>query len=161
MPQAAPKPIPDGMSTVTVHLWFNGNCGEALAFYQKALGAEISAPPVHGPDGKSVLHAMVTLGDSKIMMADGMPGQLEQGPAGSSTAGLWLYVEDCDALYKRALDAGCEVIYEMMDAFWGDRMGKVKDPFGHCWAIATHKWVLTPEEMGARQAEWEKSFTAG
>ncbi len=69
-----------------------------------------------------------------------------------------MYVEDCDVIFNRAVEAGCEVLMPMADAFWGDRFGKVKDPFGHCWAIATHKWVLTPEEMQERQQEWLKSL---
>ncbi len=88
------------------------------------------------------------------MMADAWPRSWEKGPESSATAGLWVYVKDCDALYERASMAGCEVLMSMMDAFWGDRMGKVKDPYGHCWAIATHKWDLTPEEMKQRQEKW-------
>ena len=158
MPKKAPRQVPEGMNTVTSHLWFNGNCKEAIEFYKKALGAESFLPVVESPGGKSILHAMLKLGDSNIMMADAWPGQWEQGPKENATTGMMVYVEDCDALFNKAIDAGCEVIYEMMDAFWGDRMGKVKDPFGHCWAIATHKLVLTPEEMEERQKEWLKNL---
>lgn len=158
MPQKAPKPVPDGMHTITVHLWFNGNCNEAVEFYQKAFGAKLAAPPVPTPDGKRIMHVMLKLGDSNIMMADAWPGNWEQGPKQSSSASMWLYVEDCDALYNQAVKAGCEVVEQMMDAFWGDRNGKVKDPFGHCWSIASHKWILTPEEMQERMDEWLKSI---
>ncbi len=92
------------------------------------------------------------------MMADGWPGAWERGPNKVATAGLWVYVDDCDALFKQATDAGCQVLMPLEDAFWGDRMGKVKDPYGHCWAIATHKWVFTPEEMKKRQQEWLKKL---
>ena len=119
MAKPAPGPIPEGMHTLTTHLWFNGNCQEAVAFYQKALGAMLAAPVVMGPGGKSVLHAMLAIGDSPFMLADAWPGTWEKGPDGSSTVGLWVYVEDCDALFKRAVDAGCESEFEMMDAFWG------------------------------------------
>ncbi len=146
------------MHTVTPHLWFRGTCAAAVDFYQQAFGAEVAAPVVLGPDGKSVAHAMLKLGDSHIMMADARPDMWEQGPDGSASAGQFLYVEDCDELYQRALAAGCEVVDEMMDAFWGDRMGKVKDPYGHCWAIASHKWVLTPDEVAKRQQEWLASL---
>ena len=139
MPQKASKPVPEGMHTITTHLWFNGNCKEAIEFYQKAFGAELAAPPVPSPDGKIIMHAMLRLGDSNIMMADPFPESWEQGPKESASAGMWVYVDDCDALYNKAIEAGCEVIYPMMDAFWGDRMGKVEDPYGHCWAIASHK----------------------
>ena len=66
---------------------------------------------------------------------------------------FWVYVKDCDFLFNRAVEAGCEVLMPMEDAFWGDRFGKVKDPFGHCWAIASFKWILTPEEIEERQKE--------
>ncbi len=158
MPQKAPKPIPDGMNTITTHLWFNGNCKEAIDFYKKAFGAKEATPPVLTHDGKAIMHAMLKFGDSNIMMADAWPGEWEQGPRGSSTAGLWVYVEDCDDVFNQATDAGCEVLMPMADAFWGDRFGKVKDSFGHCWAIATYQWVLTPEEMQERQKEWLKSL---
>ena len=154
MPQPAPQPVPDGMHTITTHLWFNGNCGQAVEFYQKALGAELASPVVPGPDGKGVMHAMLRIGDSHVMLADTWPGAWEKGPEGGATAGLWVYVEDCDALYQRAVDAGSEVVMPMNDAFWGDRFGKVKDPFGHCWAIASHTWLLTPDEMQHGQQEF-------
>ncbi len=157
MPEKAPKAIPDGMHTVTIHLRFNGNCKEAIQFYEKAFSTAMIAPPVETEDG-SIMHAMLKIGDSNIMMADAMPKSYEQGPTGISTVSMWIYIDECDALYQQAVDAGCEVMWEMMDAFWGDRMGKVKDPYGHCWAIASHKWVLTPEEMEEHQEEWLKSM---
>jgi uncharacterized glyoxalase superfamily protein PhnB len=146
------------MNTITVHLWFNGDCGQAVDFYQKAFGAELTGPPVPSPDGKNIMHAMLRLGDSHLMMADAWPGAWEQGPKASASGSLWLYVEDCDAIFNRAVEAGCEVMEPMMDAFWGDRNGKVKDPFGHCWSIASHKWIYTPEEMQKGQEEWLKSL---
>ncbi len=156
MAQPAPSPIPEGMSTLTMHLWFNGNGGEAVDFYQKAFGAKV-VDVEKGPQEKSLMHAQVRIGDTNLMMADAWPGSWEQGPDGSASAGLWLFVEDADALYGRAVAAGCEVVTEIMDAFWGDRMGKVKDPFGHCWAIASRRWVLTPEEVEERKQAWIKS----
>jgi uncharacterized glyoxalase superfamily protein PhnB len=158
MAQPAPTHVPDGMNTLTTHLWFNGNCAEAVEFYQRAFGAELAEPVVPGPDGKGVMHAMLRFGDSHVMMADAWPGSWETGPEGSATAGLYVYVDDCDRLFKRATEAGCDVIFPVNDMFWGDRMGKVKDPFGHCWGIATHKWVYTPEEMQRGQEDWLKSL---
>lgn len=146
MPQPAPKPVPDGMHTVTPHLHFEGDAKRAFAFYQEAFGAEVVTPIVPGPDGTGVMHAMIRIGDSNIMMADAVPGW-ERGPRRGTTVGMWVYVEDCDALFDRATEAGCTVIMPMDDMFWGDRMGKLKDPFGHTWAIATHKLVYTPEEI--------------
>lgn len=154
MAKKAEKPVPEGMHTVTVHLWFNGNCRKAVEFYQKALGMEVAEPPVSTPDGSGILHIMMQLGDSRIMMADSWPGAYEQGPKESATAGLYLYVEDCDTLYNRAVEAGCEVTQPIMDTFWGDRNGQVKDPFGHVWSIASRTLILTPEEIEKRQKEW-------
>ncbi len=159
MPEKAPKPVPEGMHTVTVNLWYNGNCNEAIEFYQKAFGAKLAGPPVPSPDGKGIMHAMLKLGDSNIMMADVRPEQWEKGPKETATASLFCYVEDCDALFNRAVDAGCEVLEAMMDAFWGDRYGKIKDPYGHCWGFASHKWILSDEEMQERMQEWLKSIS--
>ena len=158
MPKAAAKPVPEGMNTVTTQLWFNGNCAEAVDFYQKAFGAELASPVVPGPGGTGVMHAMLKLGNSQLMMADAWPGSWETGPQGNTTAGLFLYVDDCDKMFTRATESGCDVIFPMADMFWGDRMGKVKDPFGHAWGIATHKWDYTPEEMQKGQEEWLKSM---
>ncbi len=158
MPEKAAKPIPEGMHTITINLWFKGDCKEAIDFYQKAFGAELQGPPIQTPDGKGIMHAMMKLGDSHIMMSDAWHGQYERGPKEGVSASMWIYVEDCDSLYNRALDAGCEVLQQIMDAFWGDRMGRVKDPFGHCWSIASHKWDLTDEEMQERTQEWLKSI---
>jgi uncharacterized glyoxalase superfamily protein PhnB len=146
------------MNTVTTQLWFKGDCAQAVEFYQKAFGAELAGPVVPGPEGKGVMHVMLTMGNSRIMMADAWPGAWEQGPDGSATAGLFLYVDDCDAVFNRATEAGCEPIFPVDDMFWGDRMGKVKDPYGHCWGIATHKWVYTPEEMQQGQEKWLQSL---
>jgi len=159
MPEKAPKPVPEGMHTVTVHLYFNGNCREALEFYQKTLGAELVAPPIPSPDGAAIMHTMIKVGDSHIMMADAFPGRREKGPKESSTASLFLYVEDCDGLYKSALEAGCEMVEEMMDTFWGDRMGMIRDPFGHSWAIASQKWILSDKEMQEAMEEWLKNLS--
>ena len=158
MATPAPKPVPEGMNTITTHLWFNGNCDQAVEFYQKAFGAELVAPIVTGPEGKGVMHAQIKLGNSHVMMADAWPGSWETGPEGNATAGLFVYVDDCDKLFERATQAGCDVIFPLGDMFWGDRMSKVKDPYGHVWAIATHKWDYTPEEMKQGQEEWLKSM---
>lgn len=154
MPKPAPSHMPESMHTVTPHMWFNGNCMEAIEFYKKAFNAEMPAPATMWPDGKRVMHGMIKIGDSNFMMADAMPEGIEKGPEGHTTVGFWLYVEDVDASFKQAVEAGCEVMYDVMDAFWGDRTGKVSDPYGHTWAIATWKYEMTPEEMEAGQKAW-------
>ncbi|HEU4408931.1 MAG TPA: VOC family protein, partial [Polyangiaceae bacterium] len=80
---------------------------------------------------------------------------------GGAPAGLWIYVEDCDALFNRAVAAGGEVVMPMADQFWGDRCGNVRDPHGFTWTIATHKEDLTPHEMEQRQAEFFQQFADG
>ncbi len=151
MPTPAANPVPDGMPTVTAHMWFNGNCREALTYYAGAFGAEVGEI-VPSPDGSAVWHSMLRIGDTQLMAADAPPGLPEQGPTGSTTVGFFLYVDDCDAWFDRAVDAGCTVVDPLVDQFWGDRMGKVRDPFGHVWGIATHTWDFTEEEMAAAMA---------
>jgi uncharacterized glyoxalase superfamily protein PhnB len=158
MVKPAPRPVPEGMNTLTTVLCYNGNCRQAIEFYQKAFGAELVGQIAPTPDGKGIWHAMLKLGNSHIMLADAMPGQWEKGPKDFATASLFMYVEDCDSVFKRATNAGCKVIMPIMDMFWGDRMGKLKDPYGHGWVIATYKYVFTPEEMQKGQEEWLKSL---
>jgi uncharacterized glyoxalase superfamily protein PhnB len=160
MPKPAPRPVPEGMNTITTQLWYAGDCSRAIDFYKRAFGAEVVGEVAYGPDRKAVMHAMMKLGNSHVMMADAWPGMWEKAPAGSATAGLFVYVEDCDRLFERATKAGCETIFPIADMFWGDRFGKVKDPYGHCWGIATHRWEMTPEEMKRGQDEWLKSMQA-
>jgi PhnB protein len=148
------NPVPAGMSTMTTQLFYNGNCKEAIEFYKKAFNAEMIGPAVLSPDGKLIWHAVLKIGDSLFMLNDTLPGSYEQGPGRWCTAGVWLYVDDADKWYNRAMEAGGTMIMEMSDTFWGDRMGKVKDPFGHCWDIATRVWDYTAEEMQVKQDEF-------
>ena len=156
MPKST-QAIPKGYHTVTPSLMVAG-AARAIDFYKKALGAqELSRFP--GPDG-NIMHAEIKIGDSMIFLSDEFP---EMSPdtkspqaAGCVTASLFLYVPDVDALFQRAVDAGATVKMPVTDMFWGDRYGKVVDPFGHHWLLATHKEDLTQEEMQKRQAEWEK-----
>jgi PhnB protein len=153
------KPIPDGYHTVTSYLTVK-NAAEALEFYKRAFGAEEIAR-MHGPDGKSVMHAEFKIGDSFVMLADEWPqggGVGSPKSLGGTTVTLFLYVNDVDALFKRAVAAGATATMPPTDTFWGDRYGKVSDPFGHAWSMATHKLDMTPEEMKAGQAEFFKSM---
>ena len=159
MADRAKSPVPEGMGTVTIQLWFEGNCRTAIDFYKRAFGADVSAV-VDGPDGEAVMHAMLRIGDTCLMMADAWPGW-EQGPVDHATASMWIYTDRCDALFEQAAEVGCEVIFDVADMFWGDRVGKLKDPFGHCWAVASHQWDYTPEEIAAGQAEWLASMRGG
>jgi len=160
MPTKAPQPVPEGMNSVTTQLIFNGNCKEAIDFYKKAFNATLLGDVAYGPDGKSIIHSMIKIGDTNLMLMDAMPGGVSTGPKGPVTAGLYMYVSDCDKIFNQAVSAGCTVVHPMMDAFWGDRSGMVRDPFGHVWSVSTFKWVMTPEEIAKGQEEWMKSMPA-
>ncbi len=142
------KPIPDGFQTITPHMVIK-DASAAIEFYKKAFGAE-ERFRMPGPGGAGVMHAEIQIGDSIIMLCDDMP-QMEQFASPSrlngTTVGLGFYTEDCDKVFEQAIAAGATAIMPPMDAFWGDRYGKVADPFGHHWGIMTHKQDLTPEEI--------------
>jgi PhnB protein len=140
------KPVEDGMHTVTAHLVVGG-AADAIEWYKKAFGAEeIMRMP--GPDGK-LWHAMIRIGDSTVMLADEFPDFGSVGPKTlkGSPVTLHLSVENVDAQFKRAVDAGATVKMELADMFWGDRYAQVEDPFGHHWSMATHIRDVSPDEM--------------
>jgi PhnB protein len=146
------KPIPEGYRTLTTYLAVD-DATKAIEFYERAFGAkERSRMP--GPNG-TIAHAEIVIGDSVVMLSDPFPQASVKPPAqvGGTTAGLFMYVEDVDAAYRRAIDAGATETMPPEDMFWGDRFGTVTDPFGHSWQIATHVEDLTPEEMAKRGQE--------
>ena len=155
----AKSPIPEGFHTVTPQLILD-NAAQAIDWYKKALGAE-EVSRATGPDGK-ILHADLKIGNSHIMMNDAMGGGKGPKAFGGSPASLWVYVENADALFDRAVAAGAQVapgpMGQMGDQFWGDRCGTLNDPHGYRWTIATHKEDLTPQEMKQRQDEWMKQM---
>jgi uncharacterized glyoxalase superfamily protein PhnB len=143
------KAIPEGFHTVTPHLVVRG-AAQAIEFYQRAFGAK--AGRIHyGPDGKSITHADLKIGDSILMLSDEFPGMKDLAPPGGSRVTLHLYVEDVDELFNRAVAAGATVAMPLMDAFWGDRYGQLIDPFGHSWSLATHKQDLSEAEIQKAQ----------
>ena len=140
-------PIPEGFHSLTPHLVVKG-ASEAIDFYKNAFGAqEIARMP--GPDGKSIIHADLKIGDSHLFLVDEIPAMDCFGPQGnvSSPVTIHLYVEDVDTVFNRALAAGGKVKMPPTDMFWGDRYGVLTDPYGHQWSVATHKADPTPEEM--------------
>lgn len=144
----AAKPIPDGYHNVTPYLCVPG-VASLLEFLEQAFGAELSHECMRLPDGR-VMHAEVKIGDSRVMMGE---------PAGRWSpmpASLYLYVEDVDAVYARAVKAGGASVMEPADQFYGDRHGGVRDPSGNIWWIATHKEDVPPEELKRRADEWAK-----
>lgn len=153
----AAKPIPDGYHTATPYLMVNGGV-KALEFYKQAFGAEeIFRMPA--PGGK-IGHAEFQIGNSRIMMADVYPEMGYKDPLtyGGTPVGIMLYVNDCDAVFKRAIQAGGKEVKPMQDQFYGDRSGTLTDPFGHLWTVATHKEDLTPQQIAQRHAEFEKTM---
>lgn len=153
------KPIPDGAHTVTPHLVIK-DAAKAIDFYVKAFGAkEIYRLP--GPDGK-IMHAAIVIGDSQVFMADEFPDWGCVGPAtlGGTPVTLHVFVEDVDAAFERATKAGAQVTMPLADQFWGDRYGKLKDPFGHEWSMATHKEDLSPDEIKKRGEQAMKQMAA-
>ena len=148
------KPIPDGYHTVTPALTVK-NGAEAIEFYKRALGArELMRIP--GLDGKHLMHAEIEVGDSRVMLADESPEMGCRAPAtvGSVTSSLYVYVEDVDKAFRRAVEAGAKPLMPPADMFWGDRFGQVEDPSGHRWGLATHKEDPSPEDMARRQKEF-------
>jgi PhnB protein len=145
----ATRPIPEGYHTLTPYLSVE-DAAEAIEFYKRAFGAKENVR-MHAPDG-SIGHAELQIGDSKVMLSDPFPQSTVRPPSerGGTTASVFMYVEDVDAVVKKAVDAGATVEMEVADQFWGDRFGTVTDPFGHVWSIATHVEDLTPEEIEER-----------
>lgn len=146
------KSIPEGYHTLTPYLHVRG-AAQAIDFYKKAFNAqELFRLP--GPDGKTIGHAEIKIGDSIIMLADEMPdwGILSPESLKGTPVSFMLYVEDVDPAFQRALDAGAKVVRPLEDKFYGDRSGTVADPYGHQWSLATHKEDVSPEEINKRMA---------
>ena len=148
------KPIPEGFHSVTPSITVRDG-GQAIEFYKRAFGAqELVRFP--GPDGKSLMHGELKIGDSIVMLNEEMPDKNVRAPVstGAPTGALYVYVPDVDNAFKRAVDAGAKVLMPVTDMFWGDRLAQVEDPSGHRWSLATHKEDVSPEEMDRRGREF-------
>jgi PhnB protein len=145
------KAIPDGYYSLTPYLVCKG-AAKAIEFYGKAFGAQ-EMVRMPGPNG-SIAHAEVKIGNSMLMLADENKerGHLSPDSIGGTASSIMFYADDVDEVFKRAVAAGAKVEMPPADMFWGDRMGNLVDPFGHKWAIATHKEDVSPEEMEKRMA---------
>ena len=148
------RPIPEGSHSITPGLVAK-DAKKAIEFYKAAFGATVLSQ-MDWPDGRGIAHAELKIGDSKFYLGDEVPemGAVSPQKLGGSPVTLHIYTEDCDALFKRAAAAGAKVEQPPMDMFWGDRYGKLLDPFGHRWSIATHKEDVTPADMEKRGKEW-------
>ena len=155
MPSHA-NPIPNGFHSLTPYLCVS-DAARAIEFYDKAFGATLIMRLAE-PGGR-VGHAELQVGDSVIMLADEHPEYGVRSPRafGGSPVSLHLYVEDVDAVVARAVAAGAKVVHPVADKFYGDRSGRVEDPFGHLWDIGTHKEDVSPAEVERRYAAMTKS----
>jgi PhnB protein len=146
------KPIPEGYHALTPTLAVD-NATQAIEFYKRAFGAK-ERGRMPGP-GDTIAHAELEIGDSVLMLADQTPQSTLKPPKelSGTSVGIFLYVEDVDEVVQQAIDAGARVTLPVEDQFWGDRYGKVADPFGHEWQIATRTQDLTPEEIMERSKE--------
>ena len=145
------KPIPEGYHTATPYLIIK-DAASAIEFYKKAFGAtELMR---HADPGGKIMHAEIKIGNSPIMIASEFPEMGVRSPEslGGSPVSIFLYVEDVDALASQAIVAGAKVLMPVQDQFWGDRYGKLVDPFGHIWDVATHKEDVAPDEVHKRAA---------
>ena len=146
------QPIPAGYRTLTPYLALDDAAG-AIEFYKRAFGAT-ERSRMDGPGGK-IMHAELELGDSLLMLADVWPGTSTQAPrqAGTTTAGIFVFSEDVDAFFSKAIEAGATSIMEPENMFWGDRFGSLQDPFGHVWHVATHVEDVPKAQMKKRAAQ--------
>ncbi len=147
------NPIPEGFHTITPHLVVRDG-DAAITFYKRAFGAE-ELTRMTGPDGESVMHAELRIGDSVLFLCGECPEMGARSPQsiGGTPVTLHLYVESVDRAYARAVEAGATAVMPPQDQFWGDRYGKVTDPFGHHWSLATHIEDVTPRQCAERAAK--------
>jgi PhnB protein len=154
-PQKKVNPIPAEYPGVVPYLSVKG-AADAIEFYKKAFGAtELMRLP--GPDG-TLGHAEIKIGNALVMLADENPdyGNLSPKTLGGSAVRLHMYVEDVDAFFERAVAAGAKVLIPVADQFYGDRSGRLEDPFGHVWLFSTHIEDVSPEEMQRRMEAYSQ-----
>jgi PhnB protein len=154
---ASVKPIPESYTTVTPSITLRDSV-KAIDFYKRAFGAE-ERGVMRGPDGK-VMHAEIKIGNSIVMMNDEVMGSRSAETQGGSPVSFYLYFEDVDAAYQKAVSAGAKGDMAPTDMFWGDRMGHVIDPFGLRWNVASHVKDVSPEDMKKGQEEFLKAMAS-
>jgi uncharacterized glyoxalase superfamily protein PhnB len=151
------KPIPEGYTTVTPSIT-SSDAARSIEFYKKALGAT-ERMSMKGPDGK-VMHAELKIGNSIVMLCDEVMNMKSPKTIGGSPVSFYLYVEDADEAFRKAISAGAKEIYSVHDEFWGDRVGGFEDPFGYQWSVASHTRDLSSQEMEKGAQEWMKKQMA-
>ena len=154
----AVKAVPESFHTITASLTCK-DVARAIEFYKTALGAK-ERLRMPSPDG-NVMHAELQIGDSIIFLGGEYPEMsVAPDPNALPSSSLYLYVEDADSLFNQAVSAGCKPSMPVTTMFWGDRYGKVIDPFGHHWGISTHVEDVPQDEMDRRAAEWMANMSA-
>jgi uncharacterized glyoxalase superfamily protein PhnB len=123
---------------------------KAIEFYKQVFGAKVRSE-MYGPDGKTLAHCALKIGNAQLMLAEPMGGPANQMSAGKSS-GVMLYVKDAHAVFQKAISLGAKQLMPVADMFWGDRWGMFEDPFGNLWQIATHLEDVKPAEMAKRAA---------
>jgi PhnB protein len=147
--------VPEDFHTITPQLVVKG-VAEAIAWYTEALGANELLRNT-APDGESIMHSEMLLGDSRFFVVDEFPeAMVSPTTLGGTPVMLHLYVKNVDAAFARAVDAGATVLMPVADQFWGDRYGMLADPFGHRWSMATRIEDLSPNALKKRAADWAK-----
>jgi PhnB protein len=144
-------PVPERLHTVTPRLVFAGDAARAIEFYDEAFGAEVVEEPFVTPDGQ-VVHAEIRIGDSVVFVTDEGDGEgvAPSSVGGQVTAVMALSIPDVDGWWERAVATGCDVIYPLADQFYGDRGGRLRDPFGHQWMLSTHIEDVDRDELTRR-----------
>ena len=147
------KPIPEGFHTLTPYLTVKG-AGQAIDFYKRAFGAK-ERFRMPGPDGRTIGHAELVIGDSILMLADEFP-QCNASPQTlkGSPVSLLIYVNNVDEAFEQAVQAGATVKEAVEDKFYGERSGSLVDPFGHHWTLMTHVEDVPPQEMNNRMTKF-------
>ncbi|HMG28880.1 MAG TPA: VOC family protein [Jiangellaceae bacterium] len=147
-------PVPEQYGSVTASLIVSP-CADAIKFYVHAFAAVETGPPMTDPDGR-VAHAEIKIGDTIVMLADESPDSPTRSPhsAGATTVVMFIYTDDVDAMWERAIAAGAKEIFPLELQFYGDKGGRIEDPFGHQWGLAQHVEDVSPEEMERRMADY-------
>jgi PhnB protein len=148
----AVEPVPERLHTVTARLVFGNDAAHAMRFYADAFGAEVLDEPYVAPDGK-VVHGEVRIGDTVVFVSDegdGGNGVAPTSVGGEVTAVMVLNIPDVDQLWERAVNSGCEILFPLADQFYGDRSGRLRDPFGHQWILSTHVANIDRDELDGR-----------
>ena len=148
---SAVRAIPEGNHSITPSIVCK-NAARAIDFYKEVFHAQ-EIFRMKGP-GNSFGHAELQIGDSRLMLGDEFPGMTSAPAPNHTGTSLYIYTDNVDAMFDRAVKAGAKVEQPLQNQFWGDRQGKIRDPFGHSWSLAQHVEDVAPAELEKRAAAW-------